>query len=345
MSLCKRGKTWWISFTTPSGERVRCSAATEDKTQAQEFHDKLKAESWRVARLGNKPKRTWDEAACKFLLETQHKATHERDKEKLRWLQQFLRKKLLNEIDRMLIDHIAHTKAKETSPSTANRHLALIRAILRKACYDWEWTDKVPKIRLFPEPKHRVRWLTPEQVKMLLKELPAHQQDMVIFALSTGLRQSNVINLEWSQVDLERKAAWVHPDQAKARKAIHVPLNSIALAVLFRQSAKHPSRVFTYKGRSISWANTSAWRNALKRAGIDNFRWHDLRHTWASWLAQQGAPMNVLQELGGWESEEMVRRYAHLSKPQLLQHAELVSNVFIGTNLTHPKKKEVRETL
>jgi beta-glucosidase/6-phospho-beta-glucosidase/beta-galactosidase len=62
-------------------------------------------------------------------------------------------------------------------------------------------------------------------------------------------------------------------------------------------------------------------------------------------LAPQGAPMNVLQELGGWESEEMVRRYAHLSKPQLLQHAELVSNVFIGTNLTHPKKKEVRETL
>lgn len=69
------------------------------------------------------------------------------------------------------------------------------------------------------------------------------------------------------------------------------------------------------------------------RAGIENFRWHDLRHTWASWLAQQGAPMNVLQELGGWEPEEMVRRYAHLSKPQLLEHAELASNVFISTNL------------
>jgi integrase len=345
MSLFKRGKTWWISFTTPSGERVRCSAATEDKTQAQEFHDKLKAESWLVERLGNKPKRTWDEAACKFLLETQHKATHERDKEKLRWLQQFLRKKLLNKIDRMLIDHIAHTKAKETSPSTANRHLALIRAILRKACYDWEWIDKVPKIRLFPEPKHRVRWLTPNQVKLLLRELPAHQQDMVIFALTTGLRQSNIVNLEWDQVDLERKAAWIHPDQAKARKAIHVPLNSIALTVLFRQVGKHSSKVFTYKGRSITWANTKSWRNALQRAGIENFRWHDLRHTWASWLAQQGAPMNVLQELGGWETEEMVRRYAHLSKPQLLQHAELISNVFDDTNLTHLKKKEAREIL
>ena len=62
-------------------------------------------------------------------------------------------------------------------------------------------------------------------------------------------------------------------------------------------------------------------------------------------LAQPGAPMNVLQELGGWESEEMVRRYAHLSKPQILEHAELVSNVFIGTNLAHPKKKEARENL
>lgn len=335
MPLNKRGNTWWISFTTPAGERVRCSAGTADKTQAQEYHDKLKAESWRIQRLGEKPEYTWDEVACKYLLETQHKATHERDKEKLRWLQQFLRNKPLQEIDRELIDHIAHTKAKDTSPSTANRYLALIRAV----CHDWEWMDKIPKIRLFPEPKRRIRWLTPEQVKRLLNELPQHQQDMMIFALSTGLRQSNVINLEWSQIDRERKAAWIHPDQAKARKAIHVPLNSVAMAVLLRQAGKHQSRVFTFRGNPIVWVNTRAWKLALKRAGIENFRWHDLRHTWASWLAQQGTPMNVLQELGGWESEEMVRRYAHLSKPQLMQHAELVSNILDDTILSHQKEK------
>ena len=128
MPLYKRGNTWWIAFTTPVGERVRCSAGTADKTQAQEFHDKLKTDSWRVLHLGAKPKYTWDEAACKFLLETQHKTTHKRDKEKLRWLQQFLLNKPLHEVGRELIDHIAHSKAKETSPSTANRHLALIRA-------------------------------------------------------------------------------------------------------------------------------------------------------------------------------------------------------------------------
>jgi len=295
--------------------------------------------------LGTKPKYTWDEAAYKFLLETQHKATHERDKSKLRWLQQFLRNKPLNEIDRVLLDHIAQTKASETSPSTANRFMALIRTILRKACHEWEWIDKTPKVRLFPEPKRRVRWLTPEQVKRLLAELPQHQQDMVIFALSTGLRQSNIINLEWNQINLERKAAWIHPDQAKARKAIHVPLNSIAIAILQQRLGEHSSRVFTYRGRPIAWANTRAWRNALKRAGIEDFRWHDLRHTWASMLAQQGTPMNVLQELGGWESEEMVRRYAHLSKPQLMQHSELISNALGDTILTHQKKKEAREKL
>jgi integrase len=341
MSLKKRGNTWYIDFVTPSGERIRRSSGTADKTQAKELHDKLKAESWRIQTLGEKPKHTWDEAGYKWLVETQHKATHEADKAKLRWLQQYLRGRLLCEIDRELVSRIGQTKAEEASPSTANRHLALIRAILRKACHEWEWIDKVPRIRLYPEPKRRIRWLTPEQVKTLLKELMPHQQDLVLFALSTGLRQSNVVNLEWSQVDLERKTAWIHSDQAKARKAIHVPLNSVAIAVLLRQVGKHPTRVFTFKGRPIAWANTRAWRQALKRCGIEDFRWHDLRHTWASWLAQQGTPINVLQELGGWESQEMVRRYAHLSKPQLMQHSELVANVLDGTVLAQPKNKKV----
>jgi hypothetical protein len=113
MPLYKRGNTWWIAFTTPAGERIRCSAGTADKAQAQEYHDTLKAESWRIQRLGEKPEYTWDEAACKYLLETQHKATHKEDREKLRWLQQFLRNKSLNEIDRELIDQIAHIKVKE----------------------------------------------------------------------------------------------------------------------------------------------------------------------------------------------------------------------------------------
>ncbi len=339
MSLYKRGKTWWISFTTPGGERIRRSAGTADKSQAQELHDKLKAEAWRVHKLGEKPRYTWDDAGYKYLIESQHKATHHEDKAKLRWLQNHLRGKPLVEIDRELIARIGDVKAKEASPATANRYLALIRSILRKAALEWEWIDKVPRVRLYKEAKRRVRWLTPNDVQRLLGELAPHQRDMVVFALSTGLRQSNVVELEWSQVDMARRVAWIHPDQAKARRAIHVPLNSTAMDVLTRQLGKHPSRVFTYRGRPIAWANTRQWREALKRAGIEDFRWHDLRHTWASWLAQEGTPLNVLQELGGWESETMVRRYAHLAPPQLVEHAERIAAKLDGTKTAHQKRE------
>jgi integrase len=340
MSLKKRGNTWHIDFVAPSGERVRCSAGTADKKQAQELHDSLKAESWRVQKMGDKPDYAWDDAALKFLKETQHKATHRDDVSRLRWIQPYLKGKKLTEIDRELIRRIGEIKASESSHSTANRVLALIRSILRKAALEWEWFDKLPRIRLYKEAKRRVRWLTPEQVNTLLQELPLHLQDMMLFALSTGLRQANVLKLEWSQVDMARKVCWIHPDQAKARKAIHVPLNSSAMEVLLRQIGKHPQRVFTYRGKPSENANTRSWRAALKRAGIENFRWHDLRHTWASWLAQQGTPLNVLQELGGWESETMVKRYAHLAPAQLVEHSERVSGLLNGTNMAQAEKEK-----
>lgn len=125
-----------------------------------------------------------------------------------------------------------------------------------------------------------------------------------------------------------RRVAWFHPDQTKNRKALAVPLNAEAVAVLQRQAGKHARRVFTYQPpakkdeqprdpRPVNEVNTRAWREALMRAGINNFRWHDLRHTWASWHVQAGTPLQALQELGGWSSYEMVLKYAHLSAEHL----------------------------
>ena len=338
MSIYKRGSTWWIRFTTPGGELVRQSAGTENKQAAQEFHDKLKAESWRIDMSGQKPSRTWDEAAIRWLQEMQHKRSYQDDVGILRWLQPRLTLKPLREITRDLIGQIAEEKRKESSPSRSNRVLALIRAILRRCETEWEWLEKAPSVRMYKEAKRRVRWITPEQVQTLLGELPKHQVDVVLFALATGLRQSNVVKLEWSEVDLQRGVAWIHADQAKAGKDIHVSLNSVAQEVIARQVGKHSVRVFTYKGRPFGWANTKGWRDALKRARIEDFRWHDLRHTWASWHAQNGTPMHVLQEMGGWETASMVRRYAHLAPAHLLKYAETVAGLLGGTNTPQSPK-------
>ena len=102
---------------------------------------------------------------------------------------------------------------------------------------------------------------------------------------------------------------------------------------LHRQLGKHPVRVFTFAGKPISNANTRAWRNALKRAGIEDFRWHDLRHTWASRHRMQGTPTHELQQLGGWKTGAMVERYAHLASDHLANAATRLDSVLDGYDL------------
>lgn len=326
MSLFRRSSSWWVSFTTPSGKRVRCSAGTADRRKAEQYHDKLKAEAWRVFKLGERPKRTWQEAVVRFLGEKAHKASLKDDKWNLRWLDPHLRGLHLDEITRDVVDRVKQVRLTEgVANASVNRMLEVVRAILRMAEREWEWIERAPVIRLLPEPRRRIRWLTRDEADRLVSSLPEHLAEMARFSLSTGLRQRNVADLQWSQVDLKRRMAWIHPDQAKARKAIGVPLNAEAMLVLRRLEGKHPTHVFTYRDKPIGQVNTKAWKAALKRSGIVDFRWHNLRHTWASWHVQSGTPLPVLMELGGWESELMVRRYAHLSTEHLAPYAEKIS--------------------
>lgn len=332
MSLFKRkdSPNWWVKITPLNGRPIQQSTGTADKLKAQEYHDKLKASVWDRERLGIKPERSWREAVVRWLEETSEKATHKEDKKKLIWLHHFLGDLHLENMDLNMIDRIRSAKLKEASRATTNRYLALVRAILIRARDEWEWIDKAPKIRLFKESNNRERSLTPEQAKTLLGELPEHQREMVLFALATGLRQGNIVKLEWPQVNMGLRHAYVQATHSKNRRPISVPLNEIAMGVLKRQEGKHAIRVFTYKGKPIAWANTKHWRNALVRAGIEDFRWHDLRHTWATWQRQAGTPTHELQRLGGWRTGAMVERYAHLAPDHLAQAAARLDGVLGG---------------
>jgi integrase len=108
-------------------------------------------------------------------------------------------------------------------------------------------------------------------------------------------------------------------------------LNQGALEVLRRRIGQHPEYVFTYRRKPVKVCTTKAWWRALEATGIDNFRWHDLRHTWASWHVQSGTSLQELMELGGWSNYEMVMRYAHLASDHLRAAA-----CRIDTNLAQP---------
>lgn len=329
MSLYKRGDSpnWWVRISH-GGRRIQQSTGTSDEAKAREYHDRLKASLWDEERLGKKPDRSWKEAVVRWTAESRYKASHEADLMHLKYLDRFLGDKRLAGIDRALVDRIVAVRLRdEVSNATVNRMQQVIRVILRRAVNEWEWLERCPKFRMLPEPTRRVRWLRPEEADRLIKELPDHLAAMVIFSLHTGLRKANVIGLQWSQVDLVRRCAWVHADQAKARKPLFVPLTEAAVEVVRRQIGKHLEYVFTYLSKPVYQVNGKAWKGALARAGIKEFRWHDLRHTWATWHVMGGTPVNALQELGGWESAEMVRRYAHFSNDHLAGYVQRFSGL------------------
>jgi len=277
--------------------------------------------------------KTWDDAVQRWLIEKSKKKSLRSDEFTIRWLNQYLSCVPLADINRGVIANLKTEKiASGVSNATVNRMLALLRSILRVAASEWDWLPSSPSVKLLREPSRRIRYLSSAQAIRLLTELPPHLSAMAAFSLATGLRRSNVTGLTWSQIDLKKKLARFDADQMKAGNPQIIPLNPDAMRILLTRKNIHPVFVFTYKGNRIFQASTAAWYKALRRAGIQDFRWHDLRHTWASWHVQNGTPLLALQELGGWESTEMVRKYAHFSVSNLATYASQLPTFILHTD-------------
>ena len=324
MALYKRNDIWWCSFTTKSGERIRCSTGTTDKTAAQQFFDKLKYESWQTSVLKKKERHTWDEACLLWLKEKAHKKSIGYDKSIIRCLLPFLRGKYLDEITRGHIVRIGEEIRRTASAATANRYLSLVSAILTRAVEIWEWLDKRPAIPHYKTPPKRVRYLTAEEIRRVYDELPADIKDPFMLSIMTGLRRANVLNLRWEQVDFQRNLIIIDGSEMKAGKTHTVPVTTSVRQLLSRNFGRNPEYVFRdeHGGRIRNFFNR--WKKALQQAGIKDYRWHDNRHTWASVLIQNGVPIHELQEMGGWHSINMVQRYAHLSPCKLAENAKII---------------------
>lgn len=107
-----------------------------------------------------------------------------------------------------------------------------------------------------------------------------------------------------------------------------MPADDLKTRQKLTKATGHPTHVFTYEGCPVVQVNTKAWRNALMRAGIEDFRWHDLRHTFATWHREAGTPTYELQRLGGWKTQSMVERYAHVAPDGLIHAANRIDNLF-----------------
>lgn len=314
---------------------------------------------------------TWGQAVEHYVREKTYdgKLSLDKDEAKFRWMKRNIvgvNELTLDKMTRFWINTNVRDplRAAGLKKRTINHYLSAIGHVLNLASTEWEtemgktWIQHPPKVGLekfSKQERSRIRWLTQQEAEQLATELPDHLGKIYRFALHTGLRAANLRDLTWEQVDLVRNVAWIHPDEAKAGNAIAVPLNSVATRMVRSQIGRHQRYVFTnnHGNHITSDFGTKAWLKALDRCGLrmyrrqddkrypfhhfseykfDDLTWHDAtRHTWATWHVMGGTRIEILQELGGWSSLEMVKRYGHFDPGHIAQFAE---NVLDGARMS-----------
>jgi len=220
-----------------------------------------------------------------------------------------------------------------TNPSTVNKDLRLLSTVINRAV-EFEW---IPQHRLYRKPlltkgikNERIRYLTEDEEKRLMQALNQSKskvlKDVVLFALHTGMRLGEILDLKWENINFENKVIILLPEQTKSRRRHILPLNDVALEVLKRRFECRVSGcpyVFHRQGKKVKSVK-EAFKNALKRAGIENFRFHDLRHTFASRLVQKNVDLYVVKELLNHSDIRTTQRYAHLKLDNLKKAVEVL---------------------
>lgn len=202
-------------------------------------------------------------------------------------------------------------KDKKLAPATINKEVMCLRTMYNKAI-QWGRLKENPTktVQMFKANNQIVRFLTREEIKKLLEVCRPYMRDIVTFAINTGLRRGEILGLKWEDVDLERNI--IHVRNTKNGEDRKLPINS-TVQVLLRPLKKPSGRVFLSPGGRELEDVKKGFKAALQKAGILRFRFHDLRHTFASHLVMAGVDIMTVRDLLGHKSLEMTLRYAHLS--------------------------------
>jgi integrase len=209
---------------------------------------------------------------------------------------------------------------------------ALLGHAFQLAVKEWEWVAENPVHKISKEKVRNLleRWLTPEEEARLLAASPGWLQEIVVFAINTGFRQSEILNLQWGQVDLFRRTITLLEQKNGGRDTL--PVNAKTLGVL-KARAKVRSLTTDYVFSNGAGNRRDArdllrvFYPAMKQADVRRFRFHDLRHTFATRLVQAGADIYTVQKLGRWKTISMVQRYAHHHAESLRAGIEMLDRV------------------
>ena len=329
MGLYKRKgtKVWHMAFSI-DGKQHQMSTGTRSKKEAYKaFGETMrKLAEGKLFTVPGGDSRSFAALMEKYLNEYSSKKapqTHRRDKSLAAHLIEFFGNRKVTEIrPKMIAEYKRTRRAQGAAAQTVNNERALMNHAFNLAIREWEWTDTNPVSKVSKETVNNIRdrWLTTDEEERLLAASPAWLREIIVFALNTGLRQSELLDLTWDNVDLFRRTYYIGQQKNKGKDTL--PLNSKALSVLQeRARVRHISTNLVFYSRSgtrIMARNlVRAFQEACKRAGIENLIWHDTRRSFATRMVQRGVDPYKVQKLMRHKSPAMMQRYAHHNSESL----------------------------
>lgn len=332
MGLVKRGDVWWMSFTH-QGKQVRRSTGTGDRRVADAILAKVKVQivEGQYFERAVAESHTFKELMDRY--EKEHvarKLRHRGLNGYMKNLRAFFGEKTLADVTPKEIVAYKNKRYEDgMAPATINRELANLKKAFNLALREWEWChmNPVSRVSMEKENNKRDRWLTEEEASRLLGCCRPWLRDLVLFALHTGMRMGEILELTWRGVDFTRRTVTVFRSKNGERRTI--PVNDTVLHVL-KEKTKVRSltvdRVFCSKIFTPleSGHLRRAFRLALGKAKIEDFHFHDLRHTFATRLVQAGIDLYKVQQLLGHKSPIMTQRYAHHYPESLRDGVEIL---------------------
>ena len=341
---------WWVKFTDASGKPTYRSTGTTDLDEAKALEAKWRLEAHQERKWGIQPEHTFDEMMHAFISAKQDQwRSLERVGIACKRLQPHFTGMIAERIRRAdVATYIQLRKEAGVSGSTINRELDLLSAACNYANNTLEWNVRNPTVGMsMKEPQGRLRWITKEEADRLILEASKeerkspHLPDFIRLALNTGCRKGELLGLSWDRVNFE--TGQIRLENTKNGKRRFVPISAVARAALNNRAAFRtefcPTSpwVFAHRNGERVQFLQNGFESACKRAGILNFRVHDLRHTCASWLVSAGVPLLEVKELLGHSSIEMTERYAHLSPDNLGRVTKTLDRLQSSDNSTNSK--------
>lgn len=312
MALYQRGRTWYVDFYA-NGKRVQESTGTKNKREADKIHALRISEVERGV-YARPVKISFPEFGKRYMDHAKsHKRSWLRDEQMLRRLEEFFGEAQLGDLTPVRVEAYQQARIREVSPATVNRETALLKHMLNLA-ERWELrlgSNPVRFIKFLPEDNLQFQTLSEEDEKALLAHCPPYLQDMIVFAINTGLRCGDIFDLQWEEVDSQERR--LNIIMQKSRKRLSVPLNDTACTVLeaWRGMKKGPYVFYNHMTGDRFRDLKAGLKLACKQAGLKDVTWHVFRHTFASRLIRNGTDIVTVKELLGHSNIIVTMRYAH----------------------------------